>query len=115
MGYEFSRLDFVHCSLSRWRLRQAPHVSLLDLCHTHQVDCGAHQTHIAKARSTACSTVTAGGRTAGVRTGRIGSGHWRRIGCWQDIVAFGRSILSRLDVVLDGLEHDVGGEEWSVN
>ncbi len=113
MGYEFSRLDFVHRSLSGWRLRQAPHVSLLDLCHTHQVYCGAHQTHIAKARSTACSTVTSGGRTAGMRTWRVGPGDWgsSSIGGWQDIVALGRrSLLPRLDVVLDGLEHNVVGQ-----
>ena len=107
MGYELSGFDFVHRSLSRWRVRQAPHVSLLDLCHTHQVDCGAHQTHVTEARGTACSTIATGGRTTGLRAGRIGSGGWGSSGgCWQDIVALG-SLLPRLDVVLDRREHDV--------
>ena len=115
MGYELSRLDFVHGSLPRGRLRQAPHVPLLDLCHTHQIDGGTHQTHIAETCSTACSTVATGGWTAATRSCRVGSGHWGSGGCWQDIVALGRSILLRLDVVFDGLEHDVVYQECAVN
>lgn len=115
MSYELSRLDFVDRPLPWGRLRQAPHISLLDLCHTHQINCGTHQTHVAETCSTACSTVTTSRWTAGTRSPCVGSGHRGGSGCWQDIVALGRSLLPGLDVVLDGFEHDVGCQECTVD
>ncbi len=53
-----------------------------------------------------------------MRTWRVGPGDRgsSSIGGWQDIVALGRrSLLPRLDVVLDGLEHNVVGQGCIVN